>query len=260
MNTSKEQTQQDVFEIDLLEFLQAIFHNIFLIIIVAVICAGMLFAYAKYMATPMYETSAKIYVNNNSLSLGIAGASISSGDISAAKSLVNTYLVILNTRTTLEQVIERAGLKYSYDALSKMITAGAVENTEIFQVTVRGEDPEETKLIANTICDVLPDSISDVVDGSSVRIVDYAVAPTSSYAPSYTKYTFGGLALGAALAIGYIFISFITDDFIHGAEDITGAFDIPLLAGIPDLSDHSSGKYGYRSGGSGKRSGKGDRK
>ena len=244
-SNNKSQPGKDVFEIDLIAFAQACLRNIILIIIVAALFAGMMFAYARYGVTPMYKTSALIYVNNNRLSLGAIDSVISTSDISAAKSLVNTYIVILKTRTTLEEVISRSGVGYSYGALSRMISAEAVDNTEIFRVTVSGSDPVETELIANTICDVLPDAISDVVDGSAVRIVDYAVVPTSSYAPSCTKYAFIGLAVGALLAVAYVFINFISDDIVHGEDDITSEFDIPLLAGIPDLAERSSGGYDY---------------
>ena len=60
----------------------------------------------------MYTASALMYVNNNSLSVGSTKVSLSYSDLTAAKSLVDTYVVILNARTTLNEVIRtlRCGL------------------------------------------------------------------------------------------------------------------------------------------------------
>ena len=46
-----------------------------------------------------------MYVNNSSINVGSTQVDLS--DLSAAQSLVETYIVILKTRGTLEQVIEQ---------------------------------------------------------------------------------------------------------------------------------------------------------
>ena len=63
-----------------------------------------------------------MYVNNSSISVG--STQVNLNDLTAAQSLVNTYIVILNTRGTLEEVIDQAGLSYDYETLSGMISAG----------------------------------------------------------------------------------------------------------------------------------------
>ena len=85
------------------------------------------------------------YVNNNNLSIGEATVSISSSDISASKSLVNSYIVILRTRETLNDVIDYSGVDRTYAQMRNMISASAVNNTEIFQEVVTSEDPAEAE-------------------------------------------------------------------------------------------------------------------
>ena len=99
-------------------------------------------------------------------------------DLNAAQSLVDTYAVILKSRGTLEEVIDKAQLPYTYEELSKMVETGAVDNTEIFSITVTSDDPQEATKIANTIVEVLPDRITEIMDGSDVRTVDFAVVPS----------------------------------------------------------------------------------
>ncbi|MCD7792822.1 MAG: Wzz/FepE/Etk N-terminal domain-containing protein, partial [Oscillospiraceae bacterium] len=139
-------------EIDLLELLKALWRRAWVIVLAVVICGGGAFCVAFFGITPTYEASAMMYVNNSmSSSISSTISSISSGDLTASKSLVDTYIVILGTRNMLEDVIEQSGVDYTYEELSKMIEADAVNSTEIFEVTVTSTDPEEATLLANTI-------------------------------------------------------------------------------------------------------------
>ena len=172
--------------------------------------------------------------------------SISSADITAAKSLVDTYIVILKTRSTLNEVIEEAGVDYTYGELRSMISASAVDSTEIFKISVISEDPKEAELLANTIARVLPYKIADIVDGSSVRIVDYAVMPSAKDSPNVTRYTALGFMAGLLLACGVIVIREILDTQIHSEEYLIQTYGLPVLAVVPALGSNpkGSGYYG----------------
>ena len=115
-----------------------------------------------------------MYVNNTQ----DASKPISNSELSAAQSLVDTYVVILNSRTTLDQVRAAARVTYTDRELQKMIQAQAVNSTEVFEVTVTSEDPQEAQKIANTIAQVLPSRISSVVEGSCAQ-------PAPLYGPGH---------------------------------------------------------------------------
>lgn len=142
---------------------------------------GLAFSYARFIITPMYTASALMYVNNNSLSVGSTKVSLSYSDLTAAKSLVDTYVVILNARTTLNEVIRTSGVDYTYKEMRDMVSAGAVNSTEVVQIDVTMPDPQEAERVANTITKVLPGRIADIIDGSSARVVDTAVAPSQQW-------------------------------------------------------------------------------
>ena len=72
--------------------------------------ASFAFAGTLLFITPKYQATASMYVNNSSFSLGLERFSISASELSASNSLVNTYIFILKSRTTLEEVIAKAGL------------------------------------------------------------------------------------------------------------------------------------------------------
>ena len=116
-------------EIDLGRVFHALMDRAWLIVIVSIICAVVTFAFTFFFITPMYESSAMFYVNNNSFSVGDASLSISSGDLTTSRNLVDSYLVILNTRETLNDVIDYAGANRTYKDVLKMISASSVNET-----------------------------------------------------------------------------------------------------------------------------------
>ena len=237
-------TADDEITIDILDLARRLLKNLWLIILVTVIGGAIAFALTFFFITPQYESTVYMYVNNSSFDIGSTSVSLSSSDLTASKSLVDTYEVILGTRKVLNEVIARSGVDYTYKEIKDMISADSVNSTEVFQITVTDPDPEEACLIANTIADVLPDVISEIVDGCSARVVDYAVVDTNKVSPSYTKNCLLGGIAGFVLICILIVIIYLLDDTIADETFLnTNYSDIPVLASIPDLE--SAGKRGY---------------
>ena len=154
-------------------------------------------------------------------------------------------MVILNSRTTLDQVRAAARVTYTDRELQKMIQAQAVNSTEVFEVTVTSEDPQEAQKIANTIAQVLPSRISSVVEGSSVRVVDYAQLPSGKAAPSLPRYTVLGMVAGFLLSCAALVLRELLDNQIRGEDYLLQAYpQVPVLAVIPELLQRTEG-YGY---------------
>lgn len=244
--------------IDLGKLIKALWHRAWAIVLSMLICGGAAFAYASYAITPMYEANALLYVNNGSLSLG--GTSISLSDLSASKTLVDTYTIILGTRRTLNDVIEEANLDYTYEELSKMVSAAAVNDTEIFEVTVTSPIPYEAEHITNTIVEVLPDKVAEIIDGCSVRTVDFAVTPVKPVSPNITKYTMYGILLGMMISCMVIVLLELLDNQIQDDDYLIQNYDFPVLAMVPDIFDSGNSKkyggYGYGYGAKNERKGK----
>ena len=235
-------------EIDLLQLFRALWRNALVIILVAILFGGLAFGGTYMFISPKYQATAMMYVNNSTVSVGSTNFSITSGELSAAQTLVDTYIVILKTRTTLDEIIQESGVVYTVEDISKMISASAVKGTGVFSVTVTSNSPTEAELIANTIAKVLPERIADIIEGSDVRIVDYAIVPAHRSSPSYTKNTAIGGLLGVVLVAAIICLKEIfgaqEDVMIHSSDDVAKLYpDIPVLAIIPDMRTPSNKSY-----------------
>lgn len=239
----KETKKDEVIEIDFKRLLDAVVRKAWLVAIVSILCAVLTLLGTFFFVTPMYESSAIFYVNNNALSVGDASFSLSTGDISAAKSLVDSYIVILKTRTTLNDVIDYAGVDRSYGELKGMISAASVNDTEIFEIIVSSEDPVEAEKIANAIAYILPKRISSIIEGTSAKIVDTAIVAGKPSSPSYTRNAMIGFLVGLAITAAVIILREVFDVSVHAEDDIQRCCDHPVLAAVPDMT--TSGKSGY---------------
>ena len=241
-----ERKDDGTIEIDLLHILQVFWKKAWFIVLMALLCGVLGFCYSTFRMTPKYQSKALVYVNNQTLSFGSSSVSISSQDITASQSLVDTYIVILKTRKTLNEVIKRANLDKTYESLNGMVSAAAVNETEVFTITVTSTNPYEAELIVNTIADVLPEKIAEVVEGSSAKIVDYGVVNTNKVSPVRTKYAAIGILIGAVIACGILVILDLMNDLIQD-ESYLERYKIPILAVVPDLLGAAAGrKYGKK--------------
>ncbi len=234
-------------EIDFGRIVRAILDKASLLIVISIICAIISFAATFLFITPKYQSSAMFYVNNNSLSVGDASFSISSGDLTTSRSLVESYIVILNTRETLNDVIDYAGVDLEYLELTKMISASSVNETEIFSVVVESKDPVEAKRIANAIAYILPRRISSIIEGTSAKVVDAAVVPVKPSSPSYPLNVIIGFVFGLVASASFFVLKEILDTTIRSEDDVNQSCKHPILTSVPDMT--SSGKggsyYGY---------------
>lgn len=242
-----EKNSNDYYVVDLFHILKTLWHRVWIIVLTGVVAAAVGFCVAAYLIAPKYSSSVMLYVNNSSFSLGNTSFSITSSEITAAQSLVKTYGEVLNNRTTLERVAKNADVSYSYRTLLNMIEAYPSNETEIMKVTVTSDDPNEAAKIANSIAEVLPVRISEIIDGASMEVVDSAIPEMNKVSPSITKYTAIGLIIGVLLSVIVLVIVAMVDDTIHSEEYVMETYDYPILAKVPDLLGSGTKRYEYYS-------------
>lgn len=245
----KNDNSKKYYTIDVLHILKSLWKNAWIILLAAAIAAGAGFCYAEFFVEQTYSSTIMLYVNNKSFSLGNTSFNISSSDITASQSLVKTYGVILNNRTTLErvkyEVDGETSREYSVRELSKMIESGSMNDTEIMYVKVTANNAKDAKIIADSITNILPSRISSIIKDATMEPVDYAVVDDKADGPSVMKYTAVGLAIGMIISMLIIAIVAMLDDRIHDEDYIIQTYDYPILAKIPNLVNTEGKKHGY---------------
>jgi len=239
------QKQQDgELEIDLLQMARLLVSKWLIILIATVLCGVLVLVGTFLFVTPKYEASTTWYVNNSTKTDSTA---ITSADLTASAKLVDTYKAIITSRTVLDKVISESGVNVTYSKLVKRISTKTVNSSEVFNIIVEDTDPKTAALIANTLAEVAPDEIADIVSGSSVKIIDWAVTPKVQSSPSYPRALLIGALIGFVLACAFFVIRELFDTSIKSEADFA-QFNYPLLSTIPDLAQakkNAEDGYGY---------------
>lgn len=231
----KNNEQAKAFEIDLNRVFAALKRRLPAMVLAAVLGAGVTFGCAEFLVTPMYQAKAVFYVNNSTMSLNESLLSITSADITASRGLVESYIAILNTRETLNKILEEADSARTPEELAQMLEASAVNATELFQVLVESPDPMEAEALADAVSAVLPRRIASIVEGSSAKVVDAAILPSKPSSPDVPKWTLIGAVAGFAGAFLFVALKAVFDVSIHTEEDIAQLCSFPVLASVPDM-------------------------
>ena len=231
-------------EIDIAKILQALWKNAALILFVGILFSAAAFLYARIFVSPKYQANVLLYVNSNTVNIGTT-VKITSSDLRTSSDLVDTYVAIMQSRANMELVIEKSGVHYNYETLRSMVSASAVNSTGLFRITVTSSNPEEARLLANVIAEILPSKIEDIMMNNSIAVVDYAVTPKTRVSPNYFSSAARGLLVGVMLAAAVVALLDYLNDVIRDEDYLLQNYDAPVLASVPDLRARSSKRYGY---------------
>lgn len=199
----KEDTVANEFEIDLLRVCKALWKKAWAIVLCAVVFGGCMLGYGMYTYIPMYAAQTAMYIGSSCEKQYIFEDNtgrVSTSSLSEARSLVNTCGAVLKTQTVLEEVIRDSGVDRTSAELAGMITSKAVNNTELFQVTVTSENPEEAAKIANSIAQILPQKMESINCNFDIFQLDRASEPTTPVPNRIGKNAMVAALLGAFLA------------------------------------------------------------
>ncbi len=230
--TERETVVRKETEIDLQKLFSLYLQRWWIIVLCLVIGGLAMMIYSMNFITPLYRSSVTFYVNNSRASQPVE--SISNANLVASQQLVNTYITILKSDSVMSKVVEKLGEEdMTVQTLKDMISVSQVDETELFKVYVSSPDPERAASIANCIASVAPEQLEYYVEGSSTKVIDYAVVPDHKYKPSITRYTELGALAGAVIAVAVITLIHVLDVRIKEESDLTELFAYPVLGKIP---------------------------
>lgn len=237
--------KQKSFEVDLLAICKLLWKSKWLLLACGIVGLLAFHIVTALIVTPLYSTSATLYANNSVSSEG--STSISTSDMSASLRLVRTYSAIIMSDPVLDQVIEANGLKTSAAKLARRIEIDSVNDTEVFKITVSYSSPKTAANIANSIAQIAPEKIGEIVDGCSVKIVSLAKVPSVRSYPDYERVDWLGFLAGVGVSALIILITALMDTCIRGETDLY-EWELPVLGVIPSFAEterKNANRIGY---------------
>ena len=230
-------TENDEIEIDLLEVFSILLSKLWLILSAGLFMALVCFAVSKFLLTPTYESTTKIYILNKT-----DNSSVTYSDVQMGTQLTKDYAELINSRYVLEEVIQKLSLPMEYKQLLGKVSVTTPSDTRIVSITVTDTDPVQAMNIANCIREAASDHIQNVMDIEAVNVVETANMPTEKAGPSVMKWTLIGGMLGVLILCAIILVQYLLDDTIKSSEDVEKYLGLSTLALIPVSEDESTGK------------------
>ncbi len=116
-----------------------------------------------------YEAGFSIIVSNTSAG-GKTG--ISSSNLAAERPFVESCVTVMKSSSVLEQVIEKSGYALSADQLSNMLYFDIGDETSVIHIRVVSDSSAFSLDIAQAMAEAIPQSIEDIMEDVSVRLLD----------------------------------------------------------------------------------------
>lgn len=219
--------KDDEIEIDIKELCYEVLGHWKVIVLSTIIVGLIAFVISRYMITPQYESTSRLFVLSKSTSI------TSLADIQTGSSLTNDYMVVVKGRTVLEQVIHNLSLDETYEELSEKITLNNPSDSRILEISVKDPDPERARQITDEMARVASAFIAEKMDQDAPTTIQNGYADGVAVSPNVGKNTVIGAALGLLLALTIVVIAYIMNDTITTTDDIEQKLNIHVLGALP---------------------------
>ncbi|MQB61885.1 YveK family protein [Limosilactobacillus reuteri] len=131
-------------------------------------------------------------------------------------------------------VVERGGKSYnlSTDELKKAISVQTQQNSQVFSLQVKTDDPQESAVIANTVANVFKQQIKKIMSVNNVTIVSRASTPDEPSFPNKKLFALAGAVLGLILSFLYILIGDLMDTSVYDDGYLTNEVGLTNLGHV----------------------------
>ena len=222
--------------IELFRLLRVLWKWKFVILAVTILAGIAGHLYSETFLTPVYRSSFTAYINNRMVNPEGITQNTSNSDLTASKSLAYVYQDIISSRSVLNDAAAQCGLNYSYNTLYDMVSINIANNSAMVTVYVKAEDPVIATQLATAIAATAPGHVARVVDGSSMRILDTPVQPTTPYSPDSMRNASMCALTALAIASVIVILLDLAIDKVYSVKEMEERYGIVVVGFIPDLT------------------------
>ena len=206
------------------------------IVFLSVIVGMLFFLYSKFMITPMYSTSAMMYVQNydsrdkgdKSESINEKNKKIYTTDITGSAALAEICVILFQNSDEITALYSGCGVSMSVQ-----------EGTFYVNLNVTGDDPQKCANVANWFIEKSSEVFEDNFDYGKIGLIREAKVPSAPYEPNNSKNAVLGVLVGLVAACLISILLELIDTTIKSDDDIQQMYGIPVFAEIPDFEDQS---------------------
>lgn len=220
-------------EISLVELFEVLKKRLSMIISLSLIGLILASAFTFFIATPKYSATTQLLVNQTTGNT----EGIQLNDINTNVQMINTYRDIIKGPVILEDVIKSLELNSNVSQLSEQIEVVTQDNSQVFSLSVTGENPYVASDIANSTASIFKDEVGNIMNVENVTIISESVPNTTPVSPNNALNMIIGLLLGAMLGVGAAFLLEFMDKSVKDERFITETLGWSTLGNVSEMTE-----------------------
>ncbi len=220
-------------QINIMELLKIFLKRWWCILLAVIIGMTISGVYTVAFVEPLYMSYGTLYTENTTDVMNQNVTEVNLSTVMVRKELVATYAEILSSNTFLQKVADECGLGYSSGEILNMLSMKDKNETEILIISVTSLDPKHSHIIAQTIFDLAPTFINEIVEGGSVKVLDQPVYTAEPSSPNIIRKIEIGAVLGLLVSLVIVLAIEMLDNKVKDAETVAETFKYPILGEIP---------------------------
>lgn len=198
--------------------------------ILAVLVSG-IFVFRAYRSySPVYASKAVLSVSSGYSSTTDILSYSNYYDTAAAKQIVTTFPVIVDTDAMQELIMQELGASY----VNGVITPSIVADSNLFTLTVRSSDPEAAYAILNAVIKNYPRIAAETIGSAQITLIEEPTVPTEPV-NQLSLLTPGrnGFLIGLAAALAVLLLISLGRKTVLSSDDVKGFSSLPCMGQIP---------------------------
>ena len=245
-------------EIDLLELAGVLLSRISVIITFSLLFGLLALCFASFYLPEKYSSYTTMYVKNVNEEARME-QSVTLNELNASKSLLSTYIAVLQSDAVMDQIGERLLKLYTVNEISAVfpvdesgsvntnaikssLSMASVEDTEVLKISAKTTSPEVSADVCRIIAEIAPDFLIRVVGAGSVEVIDPAKVNYRRVEPNIKKMTVLGCLLGLIASAGVIILLYLLDNSVKSTDELKKRFDKAIIGEVYNFSQEKGEK------------------
>jgi len=231
---NSEQTVEQGTELDLSIYVASFFKYWWLCVILAVLCAGLMFVRSYRGFVPQYQSAVTFTVQTSQI--GAGGMGITSYSFSynraAASQLSASFPNIIKSNILQDVICNDLNLK----AFPCKLTASSVSGTNMFTITATGYEPQITYDVLQSVIRNYPLVSQYVLGNTKLDILTEPVVPSSpSNKFEYREQAVRGAAIGFMLGMVWVVVYAMMRKTIRSRSDVRTMLNQNCIGVLPEV-------------------------
>ncbi|MFR0537508.1 YveK family protein [Limosilactobacillus reuteri subsp. suis] len=210
-------------------------------LIIWTLLAGVLgYVVAQFVVVPKYTATTEILVNqkheNNDNGQAYTNQQADIQMINTYKDIITNQVILSKVSHELNSTATAREYGRSYNMpvakLKDAIKISTQQNSQVFSVAVKTDDPNLSAVAANTIAQVFKKQIRKIMSVNNVTIVSRAAVPDGPSFPNVKLFALAGAVLGLLCSAIYLIIEELMDTTVKEDDFMTNELGLTNLGHI----------------------------